>query len=474
MREYPIYVAGSFASTSKKAAAIAPFNGETIGEVFLAGAAEVEAAAIAARASFKETKKLAPVDRAAILMDIHDGITARAEELARTIALEAGKPILNARQEVQRSIFTFLTAAEETKRISGEVLPLDIHPLAKGRQSFVKRFPIGPVLGITPFNFPLNLVAHKVAPAMAAGNPIVIKPAPQAPLTALLLADIVNASGWPKGAFSVLPTTNELAETMVRDERYKMLSFTGSPGVGWMLKNIAGKKKVSLELGGNAGVIVHGDADLDYAASRIVTGGFSYAGQTCIAVQRVFVQQGVYKKFKALIIPKVAALKTGDPLDKATNVGPLISPREIQRILGWIDEAVKGGAKILCGGKREGSILQPTVLEKTTPQMKVNCMEVFGPVVTLIPYATMDEALALLNDSEFGLQAGVFTNDLRASFAAWETLDVGGVMIGDVPTFRIDHMPYGGVKSSGLGREGLRYAIEEMTEPRSLVINLPG
>ncbi|MBI5638232.1 MAG: aldehyde dehydrogenase family protein [Nitrospinae bacterium] len=473
MREYPIYVAGRFTATAKKTAVTAPFSGETIGEVFIAGDAEAEESAAAALASFKETRKLAPLDRAAILMEIHNGIAARAGELARVIALEAGKPILNARQEVQRSIFTFLAAAEETKRISGEVLPLDIHPLAKGRQCFVKRFPIGPILGITPFNFPLNLVAHKAAPAMAAGNPIVIKPAPQTPLTALLLAEIVDKSGWPKGAFSVLPATNELAETMARDARYKMLSFTGSPGVGWMLKNIAGKKKVALELGGNAGVIVHGDADLEYAAGRIVTGGFSYAGQTCISVQRVFVQQGVYEKFKALFIPKVATLKTGDPLDEATSVGPLISPREVQRILGWIDEAVEGGAKILCGGKGEGSILQPAVLERTTPRMKVNCMEVFGPVVTLTPYATMDEALALLNDGEFGLQAGVFTNDLRASFAAWETLDVGGVMIGDVPTFRIDHMPYGGVKGSGLGREGLRYAIEEMTEPKSLVINLP-
>lgn len=473
MREYPIYVAGRFAATAKKTAVTAPFNGETMGEVFIAGDAEVEESAAGALASFKETKKLAPLDRAAILMEIHNGIAARAGELARVIAQEAGKPILNARQEVQRSIFTFLTAAEETKRISGEVLPLDIHPLAKGRQCLVKRFPIGPILGITPFNFPLNLVAHKVAPAMAAGNPIVIKPAPQTPLTALLLAEIVDKSGWPKGAFSVLPTTTELAETMVRDARYKMLSFTGSPGVGWMLKNIAGKKKVALELGGNAGVIVHGDADLEYAAGRIVTGGFSYAGQTCISVQRVFVQQGVYEKFKALFIPKVAALKTGDPLDEAANVGPLISPREVQRILGWIDEAVAEGAKILHGGKGKGSILQPAVLERTTPRMKVNCMEVFGPVVTLTPYATMDEALALLNDSEFGLQAGIFTNGLRAAFDAWETLDVGGVMIGDVPTFRIDHMPYGGVKSSGLGREGLRCAIEEMTEPKSLVINLP-
>ncbi len=474
MREHRIYVGGRFTATPRKTAVTAPFNGETIGEVFLAGAAEVESATAAAQASFEETKKLAPADRAAILMAIHNGIAARAEELARVIAREAGKPVLNARQEVQRSLFTFLTAAEEAKRISGEVLPLDIHPLAKGRQCFVKRFPIGPILGISPFNFPLNLVAHKAAPALAAGNPIVIKPATRTPLTALLLAEIVDASGWPKGAFSVLPTTNELAETMVRDERYKMVSFTGSPAVGWMLKNIAGKKKVALELGGNAGVIVHDDADLDYAAGRIVTGGFSYAGQTCISVQRVFVQQTVYEKFKALFIPKVAALKTGDPLDEAVNVGPLISAGEVQRILGWMDEAVKGGAKLLCGGKAEGNVLQPSVLEQTTPEMKVNCMEVFGPVVTLIPYGAMDEALALLNDSEFGLQAGVFTNDLRGAFDAWETLDVGGVMIGDVPTFRIDHMPYGGVKSSGLGREGLRWAIEEMTEPKSLVINLPG
>ncbi len=471
--ERKIYCGGRFIATAQKAAVIAPYDRRTIAEVFLAGEPEIEAATAAAAEAFAQTKRMSPMERAAALAAVHDGIASRADEFARSIAREAGKPLVNARQEVQRTLFTFRTAAEEAKRITGEVLPLDIHPLAKGRQCFVKRFPIGPVLGITPFNFPLNLVSHKVAPAMAAGNPIVIKPAPQTPLTALLLAEVIDATSWPKGAFSALPAANELAEKLVRDERFKMLSFTGSPAVGWMLKNIAGKKKVALELGGNAGVIVHSDADLAYAAERILAGGFSYAGQTCISVQRIFVQKDVYEPFKELFLPKMQGLKKGDPLDEATTLGPLIAPREAERLAGWIGEAVKDGATLLCGGKAEGSFLEPTVLERTTPAMKVNCREVFGPVVTLIPYANIDEALEQLNASEFGLQAGIFTNDLRAAFHAWETLDVGGVNVGDVPTFRIDHMPYGGVKSSGLGREGLRYAIEEMTEPKNLVINLP-
>lgn len=472
-REYPILVGGVFKTTAARLEVRAPHDGAPVGATFLAGAGEIEEATSAAHRAFETTKKLTPLDRSLVLEKIARTIEERADEFARTISAEAGKPLVNARQEVQRSIFTFRTAAEEAKRIGGEIVPLDIHPLARGRTLFLKRFPLGPVFGITPFNFPLNLVAHKVAPALAAGNPIVIKPASQTPLTALLLAGAVMESGWPAEGFSVLPAPSALAETMVRDGRYKMLSFTGSPAVGWRLKSVAGKKKVALELGGNAGVVVHSDADLAYAAERVVTGGFSYAGQTCISVQRVFVQKGVYEKFKEIFIPKVRALKVGDPLDESTNVGPMISRGEAQRVRDWVDEALSGGARLLCGGEVAGNAIAPAVLENTSPSMKVNCQEVFGPVVTLIPYDTMDEALAAVNESDFGLQAGIFTNDLRAAFKAWETLDVGGVNIGDVPTFRIDHMPYGGVKDSGQGREGVRWAIEEMTEPKNLVINLP-
>jgi len=450
-----------------------PYDDQPVGVTCLAGDAEAEEAVAAATDSFEVTRKLNPAERAAILENIAAGIAARAEKLARMITLEAGKPITSSRQEVQRSIFTFQYAAEEAKRLTGEIIPLDIHPLGKGHTCFVKRFPIGPVLGITPFNFPLNLIAHKVAPAIAAGNPIVIKPAPQTPLTALLLGEIVAGSGWPPHAFSVIPTTNGLAERLVADERFKMVSFTGSPAVGWRLKTKAGKKKIALELGGNAGAIVHHDADLDYAATRVTAGGFGYAGQTCISVQRVFVHESVYERLRDILLEKVAALKTGDPLEESTAVGPLISRRDAQRVEEWIKEAVAGGAKLLCGGGASGSVVSPAVLENTTPNMKVNCLEVFGPVVTLAPYAGIEEAFAAVNASDFGLQAGIFTNDLAVAFSAWETLEVGGVIVGNVPTFRMDHMPYGGVKGSGFGREGVRWAIEEMTEPKNMVLHLP-
>ncbi len=480
--EYPIFVGGKFKTTPQKLVVTAPFYGAEVGATYLAGEAEIDEAAQAAADSFEITKKLAPFERASILEKISGEIDARKEEIANVLAQEAGKPIAAARIELERSVFTFRYAAEESKRIHGEIIPLDVHPLAAGRASYVKRFPIGPVLGISPFNFPLNLVAHKVAPAIAAGCPIVIKPASQTPLTALMLAEIVNDSGWPQGAFSVVPCKPALAEKMAKDERFKLLTFTGSPVVGWHLKGIAGKKKVALELGGNAGVIVHSDADLEYAATRIALGGFGYSGQTCISVQRVLVHQPVYEKFKAIFIEKVKALKTGDPLDESTDVGPVISKGDMERLNEWVDEAVRGGAKIICGGGSEGavsegavsegSIMQPTVLESATPEMKVNCLEVFGPIVTVAPYEDIYQAIGQIDASEYGLQAGLFTNDLKAAFAAWERLEVGGVIIGDVPTFRIDHMPYGGVKSSGLGREGIKYAIEEMTELRNLVINL--
>lgn len=349
---------------------------------------------------------------------------------------------------------------------------MDLSPGMDGSLGIARRFPIGPVLGITPFNFPLNLVAHKVAPCLASGNPIVLKPAPQTPLTALMLGEIVLEAGLPPGALSVLPCDNSVAEQMVMDPRFKVLSFTGSAAVGWMLKAKSGKKRVLLELGGNGGVIVEPDADLDLAAQRCAVGGYVYSGQTCISVQRVFVHDHVYDRFVKQFLARVGTLQSGDPSDEATVIGPLINEAAARRVEDWIGEAVAQGAKLLAGGKRSGSLVEATVLADVTPEMKVSRCEVFGPVVTVTRYKQFEEALGVLNDSEFGLQAGVFTRDVERVFRAYRDLEVGTVLINEIPTFRADHMPYGGVKDSGLGREGVRYAIEEMTELKLLVLNL--
>ena len=399
-----------------------------------------------------------------------DGIATRREEFARTICQEAGKPIKTSRIEVERAINTFQIAAEESTRIYGEYIPLDTLESTGGRWGLVRRFPLGPVFAITPFNFPLNLVAHKVAPAMAAGCPLILKPAPQTPISSLLLSEVVQESGWPEGALAVMPLSNENAALLVADDRIKLLTFTGSAAVGWQLKSRAGKKRVTLELGGNAGVIVHSDADLEYAAQRCVAGGFSYAGQTCISVQRILVQSSVFDRFTELLVQGVGKLKLGDPMQETTDVPPLIREQDAVRAAEWIDEAVKGGAKLLCGGKRNGAMLEPTVLTGTSPEMRVNCAEAFAPLVTVEPYEYFAEALHQINNSAYGLQAGVLTRDAALIQMAFEELEVGGVIAGDVPSFRVDQMPYGGVKDSGLGREGLRYAIEDMTERRLLVM----
>jgi glyceraldehyde-3-phosphate dehydrogenase (NADP+) len=373
---------------------------------------------------------------------------------------------------VERSIFTFNVAAEESVRIYGEFLPLDWQEFTAGRWGIVRRYPLGPIAGITPFNFPLNLVAHKVAPAIAAGCPIVMKPAPQTPLCSLLLAECVQLAGWPDGGLNVIPLSNEDADLLVTDDRIKLISFTGSVPVGWEIKRRAGKKKVVLELGGNAAVIVHHDADLAYAVNRCVTGGFAYAGQTSIAVQRILVEHSVYGRFTDLLVESVRRLHTGDPLDPATDVGPLIRESDAIRTIEWIQEAIRGGARLLCGGSRKGMAIEPTILTGTRHDMKVNSQEIFGPVVTVEPYKDFDHAIRQVNNSIYGMQAGVFTRDAKLLFQAYDELEVGGVIAGDVPSFRIDHMPYGGIKDSGLGREGLRSAIEEMTEPKLLVMNL--
>jgi len=450
----------------------APFDGEVIAQVFQGRREHAEAAIQAAVKAFGTTRRLPAFERQRVLRAIAEGIHERKAEFAQTLAREAGKPIKAARTEVERAIFTFTVAAEESTRIYGEYLPLDAQEFTAGRWGMVRRFPLGPIAGITPFNFPLNLVAHKVAPAIAAGCPIVLKPAPQTPLCALMLAEVAQQAGWPDGGLNVLPLANEEAGLLVSDERLKMISFTGSAAVGWQVKRNAGKKKVLLELGGNAGVIVHKDADLSYAAERCVAGGFSYAGQTCISVQRILVERSVFTPFTDFLLAGIRALKTGDPLDEASDLGPMIRESDAIRASEWIQEAVRGGAKLLCGGKRKGPILEPALLTGTRPEMKVNCQEIFAPVVTVEPYDNFEDAVRQLNHSPYGLQAGVFTNNAKLLFSAYEELEVGSVIAGDVPTFRIDSMPYGGVKDSGLGREGLRYAIEEMTEPRLLVMNL--
>src|SRR5947199_434417 len=450
----------------------APYDGNVIANVFQGRREHAEAAIKAAVKAFGTTRRLPAFERQRVLRRVSQSISERKDEFSRTLAQEAGKPIKSARTEVERAIFTFNVAAEESTRVYGEFLPLDWQEYTAGRWGIVRHFPLGPVAGITPFNFPLNLVAHKVAPAIAAGCSMVLKPAPQTPLCSLMLAECVQQAGWPDGGLNVLPLSNEDAGLLVTDERIKLITFTGSVPVGWDNKRRAGKKKVVLELGGNAAVIVHSDADVAYAAERCVSGGFAYAGQTCISVQRILVERSVYGKFTDLLLAGVKKLKTGDPLDESTDLGPLIRESDAIRTTAWIEEAVRAGARLLCGGRRTHNVVEPTILTGTKPDMKVNCQEIFGPVVTVEPYQNFDQALRQVNNSAYGMQAGIFTRDAKLLFHAYEELEVGSVIAGDVPSFRIDHMPYGGVKDSGLGREGLRYAIEEMTEPKLLVMNL--
>src|ERR1700736_6684409 len=386
----------------------APYDGAVIAHVYQGRREHAEAAITAAVKAFGTTRRLPAFERQRVLRQIATGIHDRKEEFSRTLALEAGKPIKNARTEVDRAVFTFNIAAEETVRGYGEYLPLDWQQSTAGRWGIVKRFPLGPIAGITPFNFPLNLVAHKVAPAIAAGCSMVLKPAPQTPLTALLLAEVIQQAGWPDGGLNAVLLSNEDSSLLVSDERIKLISFTGSAAVGWAIKNNAGKKKVVLELGGNSGIIVHSDTDLAYAADRCVTGGFSYAGQSCISVQRILVERSAFAKFTDLLLEGVKKLKTGDPLDESTDLGPLIRESDAVRASDWIQEAVRGGARLLCGGQRRGPMLEPTVLTGTRPEMKVNCQEIFAPVVTVEAYDDFNQALKQINNSPYGLQAGIF------------------------------------------------------------------
>lgn len=470
IRSMGFFLNGNWSSHGRESVVSSPFDHSVVAVVSEAEHADVEVAIESAVQAFEVTRRMSSHQRASILHEIAQGIIDRRDEFARTICREAAKPIKTARFEVDRAINTFQIAAEESTRIYGELLPLDTLEATAGRWGLVRRFPLGPVFGITPFNFPLNLVAHKVAPAIAAGCPLILKPAPQTPVSALMLAEIVDNTAWPDGAFAVLPLSNDNAGLLVEDGRIKLLTFTGSAAVGWALKNKAGKKRVTLELGGNAGVIVHSDADVPYAAHRCVAGGFSYGGQTCISVQRIFVHQPIFEKFKDLLVQEVRKLKCGDPMAETTDVPPLIREQDAVRVTEWIDEAVQAGAKLLCGGKRKGSMVEPAVLTETTPNMRVNSAEIFGPVVTVEAYETFDEGVRLINNSQYGLQAGLMTRDAGLIQTAFEEIEVGGLIVGDVPTFRVDQMPYGGVKDSGLGREGLRYAIEDMTEQKLMVM----
>jgi acyl-CoA reductase-like NAD-dependent aldehyde dehydrogenase len=467
------FINNNWVETAEKLAVLSPWSGETVGEVSLAGAGEWETAIAAAQTAFVTLKGLSSLERQQMLEKLAAGVKSRQEELAQTIVAEGGKPIAYARGEMARGVLTLSLAAQEAARIGGEVMPLDLTAPSRGRWGITRRFPLGPVLGISPFNFPFNLVAHKVGPALAAGNPIIIKPPSATPLTALKLAEIYEQAGLLPGGLQVLPSPSQMTEKYVADDRLKAVSFTGSAAVGWRLKGLAGQKKVILELGGNAACIVDADADLAQAATRSAIGAFAHAGQVCISVQRLLVHQDIFAAFKEIFLQTVKdKVVVGDPSREATVVGPFIDAGAGAKVRQWVDEALANGARLVAGGPGEGNLMPPTVLENVTPDMKVWQDEIFGPVVVLAPFADFTQALEMANDSVYGLQAGVFTRNLAHAWQAFETLEVGGVIINDVPAFRVDNMPYGGVKASGFGREGLRYAIEELTEIRLLALHV--
>lgn len=450
-----------------------PFTGRPAVVAVQGTGPDLDAAITAAREGFTRLRALPRHARRDILSRTAEGLTREREPLARELAESCGKPLTQALGEVDRAIMTFSLAADEARRFGGEMVPLDVDPRTVGYTGLVHRFPVGPISAITPFNFPLNLLAHKVAPAIAVGSALVVKPPPQCPQLAFRLARILADAGLPAGAYNVLHLPIAVAERLATDPRFAMLSFTGSPTVGWHLKQVAGHKKVALELGGNAAAVVHQDAgDLDWVAQRLALGAFAYAGQVCIKVQRILVHQPVYQDFVDRLVAATARLACGDPLDPKTVVGPMIDPAAADRVESWTREAVQAGATTLLAGRREGTVLTPALLAEVPRDAKVSCREIFGPVSIVAPYRTWDEALAAVNDSEFGLQAGVFTHDVNRIFQAFNRLEVGGVIANDFPTLRVDNYPYGGVKDSGFGREGVRYAMEEMSEPRMLALNL--
>jgi acyl-CoA reductase-like NAD-dependent aldehyde dehydrogenase len=466
-RTRPIYAAGEWVTTAAAVDVRGPASDEPIAVTYLAGPDEYEAAVQAALAAEKPLAKLAAYERGDALRAVAEGLLARRDELALQLAAEAGKPIRDAATEIERGALTFRLAAEEAERITGDVLPLDLNAASRNRVGIVRRFPVGAVAAISPFNLPLGLAVHKVAPALAAGCPVVFKPPTRTPLTMLSVAELVDDTALPRGSLSVLPMGRELGDRLVADERFKLLSFTGSPEVGWAMKARAGKKKVVLELGSNSAAIVDATADLDWAAERCAYGAFKYAGQLCISVQRIVVHDAVYDAFLERFVARAQALRVGDPLDTTTDVGPMIDEAAAERIEAWIGEA---GGHIVSGGKRRGVYFEPTILADVLPTARVSCEEAFGPVAVISRFHDFDDALRQVNDSRFGLQAGIFTNNLAHAWRAFGELEVGGVVVNDAPTYRVDNMPFGGIKDSGLGREGIRYAIDDLTEPRVLVV----
>ena len=450
-----------------------PWDQGLVGRATVATRADARQAVNHAAAVMRRTRALPRWKRREILEDVAAALVAQRDRFAQLIVAEAGKPVRLARAEVDRAVMTFKTAAEEAARLGGESLPLDLTEGNEGRWGLVQRFPVGPVLAITPFNFPLNLVAHKVAPALAAGCPLILKPAPQTPFTALALGEVILKAGWPAEAFAVLPLSNaDTAWLAEKEDRIKLITFTGSAKVGWDLRAHSGRKRVLLEMGSNAALIVHSDwHDLDTAAERTAHAAFSFAGQSCVSVQRVFVDRKIFQTFLWKVVDQAAKLVSGDPSEETTDVGPMVRLSEAERVEAWVQEAIAGGAKLVAGGERRGSMVTPVILTGTKPGMKVRDEEAFGPVVTIEPYEDFEHALAEVNHSKYGLQAGLLTRDAGRILTAYSELEVGAVIVGDTPSWRLDPMPFGGVKESGMGREGIRSAIEEMTEPRMLVMS---
>jgi len=469
-KSYPYYLANKAVYANEELAVNDKYTGEIATRVAMADASVIDQAIAASVIAAEPMRKMAAFERQAVLDHCVKRFRERFDELAEALCVEAGKPIKDAQGEVTRLIDTFRIAAEEATRINGEVIPMDISARAKGYSGMTKRVPIGPCSFISPFNFPLNLAAHKVAPAIAAGCPFVLKPASLTPIGAIIIGEVLAETNLPEGAFSVLPCRREGAGLFTEDDRLKLLSFTGSPDVGWELKAKAGKKPVVLELGGNAACVVDQDADIDDAVARIVFGAFYQSGQSCIGVQRIYVHDNIYGEFKEKFVSATKALKMGDPKDPETFIGPMISEKEASRLDSWVKEAVNSGATILCGGTRGGAMMEATLLENVGCNQNIRDEEAFGPVAIIDSFSDFNAVLKEINNSKFGLQAGIFTRDIYKAQKAWDTLEVGGVVIGDVPSWRVDHMPYGGVKDSGLGREGIRYAIEDMTELRLMVI----
>ena len=467
---YPLYLNNKAAQPNTSLAVTDKYTGEVAFHTALATPDVIDEAIAGAVRAAEPMARMASYERQAVLDHCVTRFRERFDELAYALCVEAGKPIADSEGEVTRLIDTFRIAAEESTRNYGEIQPLDISPRAKGYMGMWKRVPIGPCSFISPFNFPLNLAAHKIAPAIAIGCPFVMKPASLTPLGAIIMGEVLAETDLPEGAFSILPASRDGADLFTTDPRLKLLSFTGSPGVGWDLKAKAGKKKVVLELGGNAAVIVDKDADLDHALERIIFGGYYQSGQSCIHVQRVIIHADVYDRFRDMLVARVATLVSGDPKDRKTFIGPMISEKEAARLKGWIDDAVRGGARLLAGGGCTGNMLDASLLEQVDRSSDLYREEAFGPAVILSKFTDWTAAMAEVNDSKFGLQAGIFTRDIHQVLAAWDTLDVGGIVVNDVSSYRVDNMPYGGVKDSGLGREGVRFAMEDMSEIRNLVI----